>query len=137
MNLIIKTVATSILLFVITSCSSSTVNNLPITTVSVDTAIKFVAEEDAVVILDVRTLEEYEFGHIKGALNIDVLDDAFTNKVSTLDRNKTYIVHCAANAKNGRTDKSLKIMQGLGFNSLLDMSGGMVKWVKEGNPIIK
>src|SRR6266513_411645 len=47
------------------------------------------------VVLDVRTTREFKAGHIPGALNIDVNSPDFDQKVGGLDKNKTYLVHCA------------------------------------------
>ena len=88
-----------------------------------------------VVILDVRTPEEYTAGHIQNALNIDIRNDTFAEEVAKLDRNNTYIVHCAANVENGRTEKSLKIMSDLGFTKLRNMAGGIVAWQADGLPL--
>src|SRR4051812_5963336 len=48
------------------------------------------------VVLDVRTVKEYQAGHIPGAVNIDVNAGDFDKKVAELDKNKTYLVHCAS-----------------------------------------
>ena len=137
MKQVIQIIVMSLLLFILSSCSSLSINDSTIKKVNVHTARDLLYQENRVVILDVRTPEEYGLGHIQGALNVNVMDEEFANEIAKLGRNQTYIVHCAANAKGGRTDKSLKIMKNLGFNNLLDMSGGISKWIQEGNPIIK
>ena len=48
------------------------------------------------IILDVRSAEEYAMGHIKGAVNIDVNAADFREKVAKLDKESTYLVHCAS-----------------------------------------
>src|SRR5436189_5441486 len=48
------------------------------------------------IVLDVRTQKEFEAGHIPGAVNIDVNAADFPEKVARLEKNKTYLVHCAA-----------------------------------------
>ena len=42
--------------------------------------------DTAVIRLDVRTAEEFANGHIRGAINIDVLKSDFEQKASTLFR---------------------------------------------------
>ena len=105
--------------------------------IQVNAIESFAAQKSNVVILDVRTPEEYAASHIQNALNIDIRNETFAEKVAKLDRNKTYIVHCAANVENGRTEKSLKIMTGLGFTKLRNMAGGIVAWQADGLPTIK
>lgn len=137
MSRIIHVLISIILLSVVASCGSQNVMETSIQSVGVDAAKELVAQDESVVVLDVRTPEEYEAGHIQGALNINIRNENFSNMVSMLDRNKTYMVHCSANVENGRTDKSLKIMNNLGFKKLLDMSGGIVAWTQRGNPVVQ
>lgn len=137
MNRIFSTLLLVFLISLVTPCYSDGVSQAAIRVVSIDIARDLLSKGESVVVLDVRTPAEFSSGHIEGALNIDITDEEFSSKVSKLDKDRTYIVHCAANVENGRTDKSLKIMQSLGFSSLLDLSGGINKWKENGNPIIK
>ncbi len=79
---------------------------------------------DAVVVLDVRTPAEFEAGHLPGAINIDISSDSFANQASALDPDKTYLVHCAVNPSNGRADRAIQTLQGLGFADLQNLVGG-------------
>ncbi len=62
---------------------------------NVDTAsaAKLIAEDDGVIILDIRTPAEFERGHLKGAVNIDYQADDYAEKLAELDKEKTYLVH--------------------------------------------
>ena len=53
------------------------------------------------VVVDVRTEEEFKTGHIPGAVNVDVKAPDFEEKVANLDKNKTYLVHCAGGVRSG------------------------------------
>jgi len=55
------------------------------------TARDLVTQDETVIVLDVRTPEEYAMGHIEGALNINIAEADFSERVSKLDRDKTYI----------------------------------------------
>ena len=127
------------ILLILVACDSQTNVETDSTVENIDTnaAQSLAAQQQTVVILDVRTAEEYELSHIKGALNIDISDAAFSETVAKLDRDKTYIVHCAANVPNGRTAKSLIIMDKLGFNNLLNLEGGIVAWEQAGQALVK
>lgn len=81
-----------------------------------------------VVVLDVRTPQEFSQGHIDGAINIDVHSADFANKVAQLDPKQTYLVHCAVNPKNGRAEKAMDTMSELGFNNLQNLVGGYSEW---------
>ncbi len=137
MNRIIHTLISIILLTGLISCSAQHIMDPSIKSVSVEAARVLIAEDKSVVILDVRTPEEHEAGHINGALNINIKNEDFSSNISKLDRNKTYIVHCSANVENGRTAQSLKIMGSQGFNNLLNLSGGIAAWMQHDYPLVQ
>jgi rhodanese-related sulfurtransferase len=116
------------------ACNSETETTLS-TGIDVKAAKQMILDDKNVVVLDVRTPKEFAKGHIAGAVNINIHDPAFPQHVSTLDRDKTYIVHCAVNPRSGRGDKSIHIMTELGFPDLLSMDGGLNAWKRAGLPI--
>lgn len=97
-------------------------------------AAAIVAKGD-VVVLDVRTPDEFSEGHIDGAKNIDFLDDAkFKAEAAKLDKSKTYLVHCQA---GGRSSKSLKVLQDLGIKNLIHLDDGFGGWKDADLPVKK
>ncbi len=105
--------------------------------ISVDEAFVLIEKNKGnsnLVILDVRTSEEFEGGHIENAVNLDFYSEAFKDNLNKLDKNKTYITHCKS---GGRSRKTLEIMQDLGFIEAYNMLGGIVGWEKKGLPIVK
>jgi len=86
------------------------------------------------VVLDVRTKQEFDAGHIPGAINLDVNAPGFTNKVAALDTNKVYLVHCAAGR---RSANACAQMSRLGFSRLIDLAPGFRGWEKAGKPVEK
>lgn len=46
------------------------------------------------VLIDVRTPEEFSSSHIKGAVNINIYNPNFSSKIKDLDPEKKYIVYC-------------------------------------------
>jgi phage shock protein E len=101
--------------------------------VTVADAAKLVAEKK-VVVLDIRTPEEFQGGHIAGAKNIDFLDASFEKQLSGLDRGKSYLVHCAS---GGRSGKSLDLFKKMKFESVYHLNAGFNGWSKEGKPVEK
>ena len=101
----------------------------PFKNVSVDEFEKLRADRKNIV-LDVRTKEEYAAGHIPGAVNLDVNAPDFPEKIAKLDKNKTYLVHCAA---GGRSAKACDRMSRLDFPKLYNLGGGFRAWEKAGN----
>jgi len=86
------------------------------------------------VILDVRTPEEFAEGHIEGAINMDYYEGGFRDELDTLDKNKTYLMHCRSGSRSGRT---LDIMEELDFARIYHMNGGMIEWEAEELPVVK
>src|SRR5882672_10441934 len=48
------------------------------------------------VILDIRTFGEFKSFHIAGVTNIDFHGADFEQRVNSLDKSKTYLLHCAS-----------------------------------------
>jgi rhodanese-related sulfurtransferase len=93
-------------------------------------------EKDAVV-LDVRSPREFGEGHVAGAVNVPVSGvplKQFDEQVGKLDKDKTYLVHCA---RGVRSANAAARMEKLGFRRLLDYSGGMDEWRRAGKPVEK
>lgn len=91
-------------------------------------------QEKDTVVLDVRTPKEYAEGHVPGAMNIDIHDPKFDQRIESLDKSKTYLVHCA---KGVRSAAATKKMAGMGFLNLFDFHGGFTAWENAHKPIEK
>jgi rhodanese-related sulfurtransferase len=102
--------------------------------VDVNKAAELLESNKDIVVLDVRTPEEFSSERIAGAINVDFRAANFAEKLADLDKNKTYLVHCAA---GGRSAKSRDIMQKAGFTSIYHMDGGMGAWESAGKPVEK
>ncbi|MBO0933668.1 rhodanese-like domain-containing protein [Fibrella aquatilis] len=100
-------------------------------------AQEFIAAHPNAVILDVRTPDEFRAGHIRQATNINLYDSHFANQLATLDRGKTYVVHCAAGLPNGRSRKAIALMDSLGFKQTHHLNGGFSAWQQAGQPVVK
>jgi phage shock protein E len=90
--------------------------------------------EKDVVLLDVRTREEYQKGHIPGAILIDFMADDFAQQIAKLDKSKTYLVHCAS---GGRSARACRKMADADFSRMYNLEGGMAAWEKAGKPVEK
>ena len=87
-----------------------------------------------VIILDVRTAEEFKTGHVPGATNLSVNSPGFDKAVAKLDKSKTYLVNCAVGM---RSAKACKKLQAAGFTNLYDLAPGFDGWKKAGKPVEK
>lgn len=100
----------------------------PVFELSADQAAALLAEDTDVVVLDIRTPEEFEQGNIPGAINIDYRSDDFRSKIEELDRSTHYLVHCAS---GGRSGSSLQTFQDLGFSRIYHLTNGYNAWSQE------
>ena len=82
------------------------------------------------VVLDVRTKKEYDAGHVPGAVLLDFNSPDFEKKIATLDKDTTYLVHCAA---GGRSAKASAKMGALNFKNVYNLEGGYRAWEKAGH----
>jgi rhodanese-related sulfurtransferase len=85
------------------------------------------------IILDVRTPDEFNSGHLASAVNIDYYSSDFKDKIGQLDRNKEYLVYCRTGIRGA---SSVRIMLDLGFTKVQNLSGGIVEWVNAGYPTV-
>lgn len=83
------------------------------------------SKSDQGLILDLRTEEEFLLGHIKGATLIDFYKDSFQEELSRLDKEKTYYIYCRSGGRSGR---ALNMMKKLGFTSVYNLDGGILRW---------
>ena len=99
--------------FLFLACSNKGYKN-----VNIEKAIKLVNSSTNMVILDVRTREEYLSGNIPNAINIDVLSQDFKSKIDMLDKNKEYLVYCRS---GNRSAIASSIMSTNGFLNIYNL----------------
>lgn len=81
------------------------------------------------VILDVRTPDEYDEGHIEGSIMLDFYETDFADRLSELDPDVPYLVYCRSGNRSGQTTQ---LMEGLGFSTVYDVDGGVIAWTEAG-----
>ncbi len=88
---------------------------------------KLMDSGEAVIIVDVRTAEEYESGHLPGAVNIPVetISDEKPAALPVLDAQ--IVIYCRS---GNRTVTAYKKLAALGYTNVHDM-GGIVDWPYE------
>jgi rhodanese-related sulfurtransferase/enamine deaminase RidA (YjgF/YER057c/UK114 family) len=90
-------------------------------------------QQKDVVVLDVRTPEEYAAGHVPGATNLNIQDKSFADRAANLDKSRTYVVYCQA---GGRAGRACTKMQDMGFK-VFDFTGSMNAWNAANKPVEK
>ena len=121
----------SILLF---SCKKDVEKTKQLRSIGSGMAHNLILQQDGnstFVILDVRTTDEYDSGHIEDAINIDYLNNK--DALLTLDKKNTYLIYCESGR---RSLLAAQYMNKFGFTSLFNMSGGIKEWKAMFNTLI-
>lgn len=77
------------------------------------------------VILDVRSVGEFQSGKIKGARNIDIMSSAFQAQIKNLPKDKKYYIYCRSGNRSGQ---ACEIMSEMGFETTYNLAGGIMSW---------
>ena len=85
-----------------------------------------------VVLLDVRTAEEYAEGHIEGAVLIDQKQDDFVEKAkAVLPIDKTIAIYCRSGR---RSTNAAEKLADVGYKCV-NLKGGIMAWKEAGKPV--
>lgn len=115
------------LLIVATGCTEdSTKGEIKLITVE---EMQTLIDQKDVQLVDVRTVLEYQEGHIRNSQNIDFNSPTFDQDISKLDKTKPVILYCKA---GGRSSKCAKKLQKAGFIKIFDLEGGITQWKFKG-----
>lgn len=93
-------------------------------TINADEAKKIMDENPNITILDVRTQEEFDAGHIKGALLIPYDEISEDVKIDLTDQSATILVYCRSGRRSAVASKTLV---DLGYTDVYDF-GGVLDW---------
>ena len=77
------------------------------------------------VVVDVRTPQEFEQGHIPEAININFFDPQFKWQILELDKDKKYYLYCK---NENRSDRSMKFMEENGYKQVYMLKNGYEDW---------
>lgn len=112
------------LVFFASSCSSAQ-------SVEVNTFEKGIKGD--VQILDVRTPEEFQQGHIANAMMANVNDEKeFERRTASLDKEKSIYVYCLAGSRSRNAANQLRAK---GFKNVVELAGGMNAWRQANKPV--
>jgi len=119
-----------LMLLTIISCgssSSSKVNN-----VDAKAFQQSIQKEAGAILLDVRTPDEFNQGHIEGAVNINFNDKNFGSQVMALDKTKPILVYCLS---GGRSGEASGMLAANGFTNVTQLNGGLLAWKGANLPV--
>jgi len=100
--------------------------------VTVQEASNLIADKPELVVLDVRTVSEFNDGHIEGAINIPV--DELANRLTELNKNDELLVYCRT---GNRSTTAVGILEDAGFTKIYHMHEGISVWVQQGYPVVQ
>lgn len=90
-----------------------------IESISATDLVEKLDEDSNITILDIRKADEYEKDHLERAKHLPL--DHINDWTSTLDKNKTYYIHCAGGYRSVITESILKSRN---IPNVIDVSGG-------------
>ncbi len=98
-------------------------------------ALKSILEKtpENIVLLDVRPADMFVVEHIKGAINIPLVD--LVSKLATLPKDKTLVTYCG-DLTCGLAPKAALELAQKGFK-VMELVGGIDTWSKKGFPVEK
>jgi len=87
-----------------------------------------------ILLIDVRTPEEFASGHLENAVNMNYFDSDFAAQLKTLDKNKPVYLYCKSGRRSANAAQKLEDM---GFVKIYDLDGGILNWNAKGFTILK
>lgn len=88
------------------------------------------ARDDAPLLLDVRSPEEYAQGHLPGAVLIP--HDQLAERLDEIDRDRWVLVYCRSGA---RASKAQAVLEDAGIE-VRQIQGSWLRWQEEDRPVV-
>ena len=110
------------LAIIFTSCTNGQLSK---TNLSPEDFLKKITELPNAPIIDVRTLGEFEGGHIANAKNIDWNGTTFEAQIADFDKTQPIFVYCLS---GGRSGSAASQMRSAGFKEVYELNGGLMNW---------
>lgn len=123
-NNIIITISSALLAFIVFRKLSFAINK-NIKNISVEEGYQLIKTNKDVIIIDVRTKEEFKSGHIPGSKSIPVAE--FASRINELNKYKAtpVLVHCAS---GGRSPAAVRVLLKHNFSNIYHMKRGLRGW---------
>lgn len=102
--------------------------------ISQEDLLEKIDADEAPMILDVRTLEEFNEGHVPGAIHIPY--DELAERLAEIEsaREKRVVVYCRSGRRAGIAEE---LLQKEGFGGIMHLEGDMLAWIAAGLPLEK
>ena len=121
--------------FVVSACGATDVAEATglRTVAASDAEAVIAAGGDDLVVLDIRTPEEFAEGRIDGAVNIDFYAPDFGDRLAELDPDARYVMYCRSDNRTGQT---MPMLEELGFADVAEVDGGVLAWAEAGLTLV-
>ena len=88
-------------------------------TIATNEAIELI--DNGAIVIDVRSLDEYNTGHIRGAVNIPL------DMINTISygKDESLIIYCASGK---RSLEAVNTLSDMGYTFLYNLDGGLLNW---------
>ena len=127
MNKIIPVLLAAVILLCACGASQKSQQEAAVMNITAEEAKKLMDSERDYVILDVRTQEEYDQGHIPGAVLIPDYEIKQSAQDILLDKDQLILVYC----RSGRRSKNAaQVLAELGYTNIKEF-GGILDWPYE------
>ena len=132
--IILVIIISIITLLFLTNTKSTKENVYPqeITKLNSEDFVSQYKQNENTILIDVRTPEEFQSGHIEGAINIDFNNQNFETQIQSLDPNIQYFVYCRSGDRSGQ---AISVMKKYGFQNILELKGGLAS--SQNIPLVK
>ena len=89
-----------------------------------------VKKDPSLLVIDVRSAEEYAAGHVPGAVNIPY--DQVASRLAEIPKDKDVVLYCRSGRRSGLAAETLEAN---GYKDLQLLQGDMPGWEKAGLPV--
>ncbi len=87
--------------------------------------------DNKAVLIDVRTPEEFNKGHLRNALNVNWFDENFEKNLKIFSKDLPVYVYCLSGGRSSQANEKIKSM---GFENVFELEGGILEWRKNNLP---
>lgn len=87
-----------------------------------------ITNDKSAIIIDVRTPQEFSDGHIPNSLLIDIYNPTFPEKITRLEKDKTYYIYCRS---GNRSYHAGIFMLEQGFTNVHHLEAGIISWTEK------
>lgn len=104
------------------------------TPVSPDVLLQRQAQGADLLVLDVRSAEEFAAGHVPGAINVPLPDVSAAHPQLKSWKDRQVVVYCRSGRRSGM---AIKELEAAGFSRVMHLEGDMLGWDAGKHPVGK